>query len=86
VIKRADAHRQVVVPTERIGYLFVNALSGRPRTCACGRAIGTPLDRGLIIEALLALRPSGRHHADAGHFGYLADIKGYDHDLIRARR
>ena len=50
----ADAQLQILsVPTERIGYLFVNALWGPTKDVRVRRAIAHAIDRGLIIEALL---------------------------------
>src|SRR6185295_1337958 len=50
------------------------------------RAIAYALDRGLIIEALLGGygRPVDIMLTPA-NFGYMADIKGYDYDLAKAK-
>ena len=86
VIKN-DAQLQILsMPTERIGYLFVNALWGPTKDVRVRRAIAYALDRGLIIEALLGGygRPVDIMLTPA-NFGYMADIKGYAHDLARAK-
>jgi peptide/nickel transport system substrate-binding protein len=82
-----DAQLQILsVPTERIGYLFVNALWGPTKDVRVRRAIAYALDRPLIIEALLGGfgRPVDIMLTPA-NFGYIADIKGYAHDLARAK-
>ena len=84
---KGDAQLQILsVPTERIGYLFVNALWGPTKDVRVRRAIAYALDRGLIIEALLGGygRPVDIMLTPA-NFGYMADIKGYAHDLARAK-
>ena len=86
VIKN-DAQLQILsIPTERIGYLFVNALWGPTKDVRVRRAIAYALDRGLIIEALLGGygRPVDIMLTPA-NFGYMADIKGHAHDLARAK-
>jgi peptide/nickel transport system substrate-binding protein len=86
-VLKGDAQLQILsVPTERIGYLFVNALWGPTKDVRVRRAIAYALDRGLIIEALLGGygRPVDIVLTPA-NFGYTADIKGYDHDLARAK-
>src|SRR5262249_27408796 len=51
---KGDAQLQILsVPTERIGYLFINALNGATTDVRVRRAIAYALDRDLIIEALL---------------------------------
>jgi peptide/nickel transport system substrate-binding protein len=84
---KGDAQLQILsVPTERIGYLFVNALWGPTKDVRVRRAIAYALDRGLIIEALLGGygRPVDIMLTPA-NFGYMADIKGYAHDLAKAK-
>ena len=84
---KGDAQLQILsIPTERIGYLFVNALWGPTKDVRVRRAIAHALDRGLIIEALLGGygRPVDIMLTPA-NFGYMADIKGYAHDLARAK-
>jgi peptide/nickel transport system substrate-binding protein len=84
---KGDAQLQILsIPTERIGYLFVNALWGPTKDVRVRRAIAYALDRGLIIEALLGGygRPVDIMLTPA-NFGYIADIKGHPHDLARAK-
>jgi peptide/nickel transport system substrate-binding protein len=82
-----DTQLQILsVPTERIGYLFVNALWGPTKDVRVRRAIAYALDRGLIIEALLGGygRPVDIMLTPV-NFGYIADIKGYAHDIAKAK-
>jgi len=84
---KGDAALQILsVPTERIGYLYVNTLAGPTADVRVRRAIAYALDRELIIEALLGGygRPVEIMLTPA-NFGYLPDIKGYPHDLARAK-
>jgi peptide/nickel transport system substrate-binding protein len=84
---KGEAQLQILsVPTERIGYMFVNALAGPTADVRVRRAIAYALDRPLIIEALLAGygRPVEIVLTPA-NFGYLGDIKGYPHDPARAK-
>lgn len=86
-VLKSDPQLQVLsVPTERIAYLSVNALAGPTKDVRVRRAIAYALDRGLIIEALLGGygRPVDIVLTPA-NFGYIADIKGYGHDLARAK-
>jgi peptide/nickel transport system substrate-binding protein len=74
------------VATERIGYLFINALATPTKDVRVRRAIAHAIDRNLIIAALLAgygkpvdivLTPA--------NFGFVADVKGWPYDPARAR-
>jgi peptide/nickel transport system substrate-binding protein len=87
VTLKGDTQLQILsIPTERIGYLFVNALWGPTKDVRVRRAIAHALDRGLIIEALLGGygRPVDIMLTPV-NFGYIADIKGHAHDLARAK-
>lgn len=84
---KGEAQLQILsIPTERIGYLFINALWGPTKDVRVRHAIAHALDRGLIIEALLGGygRPVDIMLTPA-NFGYMADIKGYPHDLAKAK-
>jgi peptide/nickel transport system substrate-binding protein len=76
----------LAVPTERIGYLFINALAGPTQDVRVRQAIAYAIDRKLIIDALLGGygRPVDIVLTPA-NFGFLADIKGYPHDPAKAR-
>jgi peptide/nickel transport system substrate-binding protein len=75
-----------LVPTERIGYLFVNALAGPTTDVRVRRAIAHAIDKKGLIDALLqgfgnpvnvVLTPA--------NFGYVPEIKGYEFDPARAK-
>lgn len=84
---KGDARLQVLsVPTERIGYMFINALTGPTADVRVRRAIAHSVDKNALIEALLqgygnpvniVLTPA--------NFGYVPDVKGYDYDPAKAR-
>jgi len=84
---KGDGQLQVLsVPTERIGYLFVNALAGPTADVRVRRAIAHAVDRSTLIEALLqgfgnpvniVLTPA--------NFGYVPEVKGYEFDPAKAR-
>jgi peptide/nickel transport system substrate-binding protein len=74
------------VATERIGYMFINALAGPTRDVRVRRAIAHAIDKNLIIRSLLegfgdpvniVLTPA--------NFGYVPDVQGYPFDAARAR-
>lgn len=74
------------IPTERVGYLFVNALATPTQDVRVRRAIAHAINRDLIIEALMpgfgkpvnvVLTPA--------NFGFVADVKGYPFDAAKAR-
>jgi peptide/nickel transport system substrate-binding protein len=84
---KADAKLQVLAaPTERIGYMFINAVSGPTQDVRVRRAIAHAIDRKTLIEALLqgygkevdvVLTPA--------NFGYIEGIGGNAFDPARAK-
>lgn len=84
---RRDPKLQVLAaPTERIGYMFVNALNGPTQDVRVRRAIAHAIDQKSLIEALLqgfgkpvdiVLTPA--------NFGYVEGIGGYAFDPERAK-
>jgi len=73
-------------PTERIGYMFINALAGPTTDVRVRRAIAHAIDKNALIEALLqgygnpvnvVLTPA--------NFGYVSDVKGYEYDPVKAK-
>lgn len=86
IIKGDNKLQLLAVPTERIGYLFINALAGPTKDVRVRQAIAYAIDRSLIIEALLGGygRPVDIVLTPA-NFGFLADIKGYPYDPAKAR-
>ncbi len=76
----------LAAPTERVGYMFINALFGPTKDVRVRRAVAHAIDRDLIIKALLSgygdpvdivLTPA--------NFGFIADIKGHGFDAARAK-
>jgi peptide/nickel transport system substrate-binding protein len=86
IIKGDGKLQLLAVPTERIGYLFINALAGPTKDVRVRQAIAYAIDRKLIIEALLGGygRPVDIVLTPA-NFGFLGDIKGYPYDPAKAR-
>lgn len=85
-IKSEARLKLLAAPTERVGYLFVNAQWGPTVDVRVRRAIAHAIDRKTIIEALYAgygnpvnivLTPA--------NFGYVADIPGYPFDPAKAK-
>jgi peptide/nickel transport system substrate-binding protein len=84
---KKDAKLQVLaVPTERIGYMFLNAQWGPTQDVRVRRAVAMSIDRKAIIDALLqgygdpvdvVLTPA--------NFGYVADVKGWPYDPAKAK-
>ncbi|MSP48166.1 MAG: peptide ABC transporter [Alphaproteobacteria bacterium] len=82
-----DPNLQVLsVPTERIGYMFLNALHGPTADVRVRRAIAHAVDRKGIIDALLGgygkmvnivLTPA--------NFGYIDGFQGYPFDPAKAK-
>lgn len=82
-----DANLQVLsIPTERIGYMFVNTLFGPTSDVRVRRAIAHAVDRKGIIDALLGgygkmvnivLTPA--------NFGYVEGFQGYPYDPAKAK-
>ena len=84
---RSETQLQILsIPTERIGYMFINALWGPTADVRVRKAIAHAIDRRLIIEALLGGfgRPVDILLTPA-NFGYTPDVKGYDYDLAKAK-
>ena len=73
-------------PTERLGYLFLNAQLAPTDDVVLRRAIALAIDRKTIIEALLKgfANPVNILLTPAS-FGYIADIPGFAHDPAQAR-
>ena len=75
------------VPTERTGYLFINALWGPTKDVRVRRAIAHAINRPLLIDALMGgyARPVNILLTPA-NFGYVEGFKGYPFDPARARQ
>jgi peptide/nickel transport system substrate-binding protein len=76
----------LTVPTERVGYLFINAQAGPTADVRVRRAIAHAIDKQGLTDALL--QGFGKPVNSVGAapiFGYLPDIAGYDYDPGKAR-
>jgi peptide/nickel transport system substrate-binding protein len=82
-----DARLAVLtVPTERVGYLFINAQAGPTTDVRVRRAIAHAIDKQGLIDALL--QGFGKPVNSIGAapiFGFLPEITGYDYDPVKAR-
>lgn len=85
-LKKEQQLRVLASPTERIGYMFVNAQAGPTADVRVRRAIAHSIDKKTLIDALLqgygnpvniVLTPA--------NFGYDADVQGYPYDLAKAK-
>jgi peptide/nickel transport system substrate-binding protein len=76
----------LTVPTERVGYLFINAQAGPTTDVRVRRAIAHAIDKQGLVDALLQGfgKPVATISAEP-IFGYLPDIAGYDYDPAKAR-
>ena len=85
-LKGEKALRILPVATERVAYLFVNALAGPTRDKRVRQAIAMAVDRDTIISALQGgyAKPANIVLTPA-NFGYLPDIPGWPHDPAKAR-
>jgi len=84
---KSDARLAVLsVPTERVGYLFINALAGPTKDIRVRHAIAYAIDKQSIVDALLQGfgKPVNSIAAEP-IFGYLPDIPGYSYDPEKAR-
>ncbi len=84
---RTNARLAVLtVPTERVGYLFINAQAGPTKDVRVRRAIAHAIDKQALVDILL--QGFGKAVSSVGAepiFGYRSDIAGYDYDPAKAR-
>jgi peptide/nickel transport system substrate-binding protein len=76
----------LTVPTERVGYLFINAQAGPTKDVRVRRAIAHAIDKQALVDTLL--QGFGKAVSSVGAepiFGYRSDIAGYDYDPAKAR-
>ncbi|MCG8708061.1 ABC transporter substrate-binding protein [Brenneria sp. 4F2] len=83
----SNAGTQVLsAPTERIGYLFINAEAGPTRDVRVRQAIAYAIDRQALIEALLEGYGAPVNVLGAPPvFGYTDQVAGYAFDPDKAR-
>jgi peptide/nickel transport system substrate-binding protein len=76
----------LTVPTERVGYLFMNTQTGPTADLRVRRAIAYAIDKRGLVEALLQglAKPVDSIGAEP-IFGYQPDIEGYGYDPDKAR-
>jgi peptide/nickel transport system substrate-binding protein len=84
---KSDPQLKVLAtPTERVGYMFINALSGPTADVRVRRAIAHAIDKDALVEALLqgygkpvniVLTPA--------NFGYVEEVKGHEYDPAKAK-
>ena len=84
---KADPNLQVLwVATERIGYLFINALWGPTQDVRVRQAIAMAIDRDTIVSALLqGYGGPANIMLTPVAFGFQPDIKPWPFDPARAR-
>ncbi len=84
-LKSDHAVKVLVTPTERTGYLFINAQWGPTKDVRVRQAIAMAIDRSSLISALLGgyAKPVNILLTPAS-FGYQPDIKGWPYDPKKA--
>jgi peptide/nickel transport system substrate-binding protein len=87
VALKSDRDLQVLAaPTERIGYVFINALDGPTKDIRVRRAIAHAIDRKGLIEALLqGYGKEANIVLTPANFGYVGDVQSYPYDPAKAR-
>jgi peptide/nickel transport system substrate-binding protein len=84
---QSDARLAVLtVPTERVGYLFINAQAGATTDLRVRRAIAYAIDKQGLVDALL--QGFGKPVNSIGAepiFGYTPDVAGYGYDPAKAK-
>jgi peptide/nickel transport system substrate-binding protein len=87
VVLKSDARLAVLtVPSERVGYLFINSQAGPTTDLRVRRAIAYAIDKQTLVSALLQgfAKPVASIGAEP-IFGYIPDIAGYPYDPAKAR-
>ena len=85
-LKADKALQLLTVPTERIAYLFVNALAGPTKDKRVRQAIAMAVDRDTIISALQSgYAKRANVVLTPANFGYIDDIPGWPFDPAKAR-
>ncbi len=85
-MKSEKSLQVLAVPTERVAYLFINALAGPTKDKRVRQAIAMAVDRDTIISALQQgyAKPANIVLTPA-NFGYVADVPGWQFDPAKAR-
>ena len=85
-LKSEPGIKILAVPTERVGYMYINAESGPTKDVRVRQAIAYSIDKQGLIDALL--QGYGKSVDIIGAppvFGYTTDVKGYDYDPAKAK-
>ncbi|WP_454854818.1 ABC transporter substrate-binding protein [Rhizobium binxianense] len=84
---KSDANSQVLsVPTERVGYIYINAQAGATKDVRVRQAIAYAIDKQGLIDALLQGFGSQVNVLGAAPiFGYTDKVDGYGFDPDKAR-
>jgi peptide/nickel transport system substrate-binding protein len=84
-LKSDNAVKVLAIPTERVGYLFINAEWGPTKDVQVRRAIAMAIDSNSIISALLGgyAKPVNIVLTPAS-FGYASDVKAWPYDPKQA--
>jgi peptide/nickel transport system substrate-binding protein len=85
-LKSDKSVKVLAVPTERVGYMFINTQAGVTTDLRVRQAIAYAIDRKALIDQLL--QGFGTPVDSIGAppiFGYQPDVKGYDYDPDKAR-
>ena len=86
-LKSEASVKVLSIPTERVAYLFINALDGPTTDVRVRRAIAMAIDRDTLINALQQgyARPVQEISTPA-NFGYTADVPAWPFDPEAARK
>lgn len=85
-VKNDPNTKVLSVPTERVGYLFINAQAGPTKDLRVRKAIAYAIDRKALISALFEGYAAPVNILGAPPvFGYTDKVKGYPFDLAKAK-
>jgi peptide/nickel transport system substrate-binding protein len=84
---KGDSNSQILsVPTERVGYLFLNAQAGATKDIRVRQAIAYAIDSKALVEALLEGYGAPVNVVGAKPiFGYTEKVEGYSYDPEKAK-
>ncbi|MBP1849243.1 ABC transporter substrate-binding protein [Rhizobium halophytocola] len=85
-VKTASDTQLLSVPTERVGYLYINAEAGATKDLKVREAIAYAIDKQGLVDALLEGygKPVNVMGAEP-IFGYTDQVKGYDYNPEKAK-
>ena len=85
-LKNASGIQILSVPTERVGYLYINAQAGPTKDLRVRKAIAYAIDKKGLVDSLL--EGYGKPVSILGAppvFGYTDKVKGYPYDPAKAK-